>query len=223
MTEMLKVFLTYLRTVHPLRMLWHLFVVFCLLSMLSTSYILAFHFQPVFDLWQRSHSMNNFTKELQTSVAVDSSANQNLSQLLAATNSNRAYIFRFHNGIPSPNNVPFIFHTNTHEVIKPGTNRIINFGQRLPSSLISNMSQDFLRKRCVTLTNLNTRPDSANYWLYESRAALHVIRCAFFSSSGDLLGFVGIDYTEMTASAVVRTHEDAVRNSAEQLSKIFDR
>ena len=223
MSDLGKILLTYLRTVHPLRMLWHLFVVFCLLSMLSTSYILVWHFQPVFELWQRSHSMNNFARELQVSVAVDTSANQTLNQVLTNTHANRAYIFRFHNGIPSPNNVPFIFHTNTHEVIKPGTNRIINFGQRLPSSLITSMSQEFLKRKCVSLYNINARTDSATYWFYESRAAIHMTRCAFFSNKGDLLGFIGIDYTEPTATSVVRNNEDVVRQSADQLGKIFDR
>jgi hypothetical protein len=223
MTDVARVLLSYFRTVHPLKMLWHLFVIFCLLCMISTSYIIAFHFQPVIDLWQRSHSMNNFARELQVSVAVDTSANQALNQVLINTNANRAYIFRFHNGIPSPNNVPFIFHTNTHEVIKPGTNRIINFGQRLPSSLITNMSTEFLKRKCVSLTNINARPDSALYWYYESRAALHMTRCAFFSNNGDLLGFVGIDYTEPTTSSQVRNNEDLVKQTAEQLGRIFDR
>ena len=66
------------------------FVLFCLLSMLSTSYILAFHFQPVMDLWQKSRSMNHFARELQASVAVDTAANLALTQLLAASNGNRA-------------------------------------------------------------------------------------------------------------------------------------
>ena len=223
LTETLKLFITYLRTVHPLKMLLHLFVVFCLLSMLSFSYIIAFHFEPVFELWQRSRSMNHFAKELQVSVAVDTEVNQTLNQLLSTSNANRAYVFRFHNGIPSPNSVPFIFHTNTHEVIKPGTNRVINYGQRLPSSLISGMSTEFLKRKCVTYTNLHQRPESNLYWFFESRAAVHMTRCAFFSKTGDLLGFVGVDYTEYGSISTVRSNEEQVRQSAEQLSRIFDR
>jgi hypothetical protein len=223
MLEFTKIIVQYLRTVHPLRMLWHLFVLFCLLSMLSTSYILAFHFQPVMDLWQKSRSMNHFARELQDSVAVDTAANLALTQLLAASNGNRAYIFRFHNGTPSPNNVPFIFHTNTHEVIKPGTNRVINLGQRLPSSLITTMSMEFLKRKCVSLFNINARTDSSAYWYYESRAAVHLTRCAFFSKNGDLLGFVGVDYSETQTPSSVRNNEDIVRNFADQLGRIFDR
>lgn len=223
LTDIIRLFLTYLRTVHPLKMVLHLLVVFCLLSMLSFSYILAFHFEPVFELWQRSRSMNTFAKELQVSVAVDTQVNQSLNQLLSSTSANRAYVFRFHNGIPSPNSVPFIFHTNTHEVIKPGTNRVINYGQRLPSSLISGMSSEFLKRKCVSYFNINQRTDSNLYWFYESRAAVHMTRCAIFSKTGDLLGFVGVDYTEYGPVTLVRTNEESVRQAAEQLSRIFDR
>jgi hypothetical protein len=48
-------------------------------------------------------------------------------------------------------------------------------------------------------------------------------RCAFFSNNGDLLGFVGIDYTEPTSAAQVRNNEDIVKQTAEQLGRIFDR
>jgi hypothetical protein len=223
MTFLFQIVMRYLKTVHPLRMLWHLVWIFCVLSMLSTTYIITFHFQPVMDLWMKSESMNSFAKELQTSVAVDTQTKEELNKLLAVTNASRVYVFRYHNGTPSPNNVPFIFFTNTHEIIKPGANRVIDLNQRIPASLIHDMNIEFVKDKCVMLNDINKNPNSANYWLFQTRNSIATIRCPFFSSKGDLIGFVGIDFTESTQDSALQSSGKKVHESAKNLTKIFDR
>ena len=223
MTFLFQIVMRYLKTVHPLRMLWHLVWMFCVLSMLSTTYIITFHFQPVMDLWLKSESMNNFARELQTSVAVDTKTKEELERVLTTTGASRVYIFRYHNGTPSPNNVPFIFFTNTHEIIKPGANRVIDLTQRIPARLIHAMHIDFIKAKCVLVNNLNKNTNSATYWLFQTRNSIATGRCPFFSSKSDLIRFIGIDYTSEIADTAIRSTENIIHDSAKNLTRIFDK
>lgn len=204
------------------RMLFHLLWLFCILCMLSTSYIVTFHFQPVIDLLRHSQSLEHFRSELATSIAVDTQVNNELTNLASATNSQRAYVFRYHNGIPSVNNIPFMFHTNTHEVIRAGANRSIVFSQRLPTSVTHTMNVEFVRRKCVTLKDIDSNPDSSHYWQFQMRNSLSMIRCPFFSPTGDLLGFIGVDYTDRVNAEVLRTAEASVESSSQRIGRIFD-
>ena len=189
--------------------------------MFTVTYILTFDFQTIVDIWKKSH--HNFGQELHTSVEVDSAIKPELEKILLETNSNRVYIFRYHNGTPSPNNVPFIFFTNTYEIIQPGTNRLINLSQRLPASLIHDMNVEFTKDKCVSLNNLDKQPNGANYWIYQTRNSASTIRCPFFSKDGDLLGFIGVDYINNVADSVLKTSELLLHNSARTVTQIFDR
>lgn len=222
MWDILSILLRYLRANHPLKVIWHTLWFFCILCMLSTTYIITFHFQPVFDLWQKSQNLNSFARELRVGVATDAKINQEISRLLETTSGNRSYLFRYHNGTPSANNVPFIFHTNTHEMIKPGTNRVLRFGQRLPSSLIHNENVEFLKNKCVSINNINRNVNSADYWIFETRNAVAVARCPIFAKNGDLIGFVGVDFSEPVSDKALKEAEDLVRKSSIFLGAIYD-
>lgn len=224
MTTILETLIKYFRSTHPLRMVFHLVWLTTVLCVISLTYIMTFHFQPAIEVWQHSKNMQNFAAELRTSVAVDADATDELSMLLKKTQANRSYVFRFHNGIPASTNVPFIFNTNTHEVISPGTSRVIHISQRLPSSLNFGMNVKFIHNECVTLNHINVDPNHYNYWYYQTRNATAMMRCPFFSHGGDLIGYVGVDYVnDEKQDMYLDAHMDDVKSSADRLGKIFDR
>jgi hypothetical protein len=219
--SMLDNVLKYLRTTSAWRMFLHLIWLMCLLMILSSSYIITFHFVPVLELFKKSHSLTHFSSELATSIAMDQQVNAVLQTMLTQTQANRSYLFRFHNGIPSVNNVPFIFHTMTHELISPGTPRVIVFSQRLPTGILGTSNHEMINRRCVVLNNLDEITDSINAWHYNMRGAVAVVRCPYFSSRGDLLGFVGVDFKESPAEDAIAHAHDAARAAADRLSLIF--
>ena len=212
----------YFRTTSAGKMMFHLLWIFCILLMLSMSYIITFHFQPVIELLNHAHSLDHFRTELSTTIAVDTDTNNELNTLVQATNSQRAYVFRYHNGIPSVNSVPFMFHTNTHEVIRAGANRAIVFSQRLPTSIMYMQNAEFLKRKCVTLRDLDRNPDSNNYWYYQQRNAVAMVRCPFLSPRGDLLGFVGVDYVDRPSAETLRAAESAVSSTSDHIGRIFE-
>ena len=219
----LQIFLRYFKTVAPLRMFLHLVWLAWLLFMCSITYIMTFHFQPVWDAWQKTHSMNHFKTELSTSIAIDTQVNQELHSLLNDTQSDRTYVFRFHNGIPSVAGVPFIFQSNTHEVIRAGVSRVILFSQRIPSSLNSDSNHEFSKRLCVNYTHLDDNQNSIHYWYFETRQARSMIRCPFFTKDGDILGFVGIDFITDPPEDLATQSEKKLRSAASKLSVIFDK
>lgn len=218
---MLDTILKYLKTTSGWRMFLHLVWLLCLLLMLSSSYIITFHFVPVMELFKKSHSLSHFSAELGVSIAIDQQVNTTIQNLLTQTNASRTYLFRYHNGIPSVNNVPFIFHTMTHEVIKAGTARVILFNQRLPTGILGISNTDMSRRRCVVLNRLDLNGESINGWHYHMRGAIAVVRCPFFTASGDLLGFVGVDFNERVEDSVLENVHNQTKAAAERLSVIF--
>jgi hypothetical protein len=219
--SILELLLRYFKTVHPLKMLWHLVWISLVLFVMSITYIMTFHFTPVLDLWQRSRSMQHFTHELTTSIHVDARISEELQRALTQTHADRTYVFRYHNGIPAVGGIPFIFHTNTHEMIKPGVNRVISLMQRIPSSINVHMNQEFARGRCITLTDIDLDPTGHDYWYYQARGAKHMIRCPVYSQHGDLIGFVGADYVNDSRAGDVRAHESMLKQTAVNVGHIL--
>jgi hypothetical protein len=115
-----------------------------------------------------------------------------------------------------------MFHSNTHEVIRAGTSRVIRFGDRIPSSLIHSENVEFMNRSCVVINNINLDKNGANYWLFETRNALAVVRCPFFTANGDLVGFVGVDFIESRSSHSLLETKSALEKTALALGLIYD-
>lgn len=219
--QIVELLLRYFRSMHPLRMLWHLLWLTMVLMMCSASYIITFHFESVVDLWQRSRSFEHFTRELNTSLVVDTQINDELTILLRSVHADRAYVFRYHNGIPAVAGIPFIFHTNTHEVVKPGVNRVIGLMQRIPSSINVNQNQEFAANKCIVFVDLDQDPSSPDYWFFQARGARHMLRCAFYSRQGDLLGFVGLDFLHPEQKDQLNRTQEFLKESAIKIGIIL--
>lgn len=219
--SILQLLLKYFRTVHPLKMLWHLIWITLVLCVMSATYIVTFHFQPVVAIWERSRSMEHFTYELHTTIAIDTQVVAELQKALDSTHADRTYVFRYHNGIPAVGGVPFIFHTNTHEVIRPGTTRVIGLMQRIPSSINVVMNQSFARGRCIVLDDIDKDANDHDYWYFQSRGARHMIRCPIYARQGDLIGFVGADYVNEGPRPALDLYESIIKQSATALGIIL--
>ncbi len=221
--SLLELLLRYFRANHPLKMLWHLIWFSLMLCALSVTYIFTFHFEPLLDLWQRNRSMEHFRYELSTTLAIDTQITEELQRTLRLNQADRAYVFRYHNGVPAVGGVPFIFHTNTHEVIRPGVSRVISLMQRIPSSINIHMNLEFAQNRCVVMKDLDQDTHGADYWYYQSRSAKHMVRCAFYSPQGDLLGFVGLDYLSTQTEINLQSVEASLKVVAENIGRLVHR
>lgn len=220
-SSIVESFLNYLTNTKPYLLMFHLFWILISSSALSATYIVSFHFTSLLSLYQEAHDITHFNKNLIISATKDIAIIDHLNKLLATSESNRAYMFRYHNGLAAISGVPFFFQTNTHEVIKPGTSRVLAFHQRIPVSVSMHVINDFVSNKCSVISNIDEMPNSQDYWFFQARGARNVIRCPVFSKTEDLLGFVGIDYTDTMPIDKLETRIKMVNDTAVEITAIY--
>lgn len=216
--NVLKAFLTYLKLTSISRMFAHLFFIIILCMVLSFSYVIAFHFTNLVEIYTEAHNIRNFGNNLQGHMQGEANLDGTLQKLMLDTQANRAYVYRYHNGLAAVNGVPFFFQTMTHETIRPGTNRIMSVEQRLPASISPSINMQFLQNRCLVATGLENTNHSLNY-LYVNYGIRAMIRCPIFLSKGDLFGFVGIDF--ITLPANTENLRQQLNDASREIARIF--
>lgn len=219
--NVIESFFNYLSSTPTTLLFLHLLWIIIASCALSTSYILAFHFTSILTIYREAHSVKNFNSNLKLSVGKDLEINTALQTILEATKANRAYIFRFHNGLAAVNSVPFFFQSITHEVISPGTTRVMQFEQHIPTGINMAVNDDFIKNQCATIKNADDDKDSTKYWYYQIRSAKNLIRCPIYMNNGDLFGVVGLDYLGGITTDQFKEYEIKLKNTAIILSAIF--
>jgi hypothetical protein len=216
---MFQLLIEYLTGTPPLLLMLHLVYISVICIMMSISYILAFHWTAVVQIYTQAHDIKGFSANLKNSVDVDNKLNEILKDLRSKTGGIRTYIYRYHNGLAAISSVPFFFQTNTHENISPGTPRLMPFEQRIPASFNVAINNRYVKNQCALVINTDTDKDSHNFYYYQSRGAKSFIRCPIYMSNGDLFGFVGIDFDSVPKD--IKSYSEILRDSARIMSDIF--
>ena len=214
-------FLSYLSNTAPGLMFIHLAWMVVACCALSFSYIAAFHFTSLLNIYQEAHNIRNFDENLRASAIQNTAINVELTKLLNETNSNRTYVFRYHNGLAAVSGVPFFFQTMTHEIISPGVSRVMRFEQHVPASMHMAVSNQFMRNRCAIVDHADSDVDSQNYWYFQTRNAKSLVRCPIFMPNGDLFGFVGIDWVADMPEGDLANAANLARETARAVALIF--
>ena len=214
-----QVAVDYLSRTRPIMLLVHLIYIAAVTTIFATAYVVAFHFTSLISIYEEAHSITSFSYNLKTSVENDNSIYRNLNRLLTDNNGMRAYVYRYHNGLAAISGVPFFFQTMTHEVISPGTSRIMNFEQRIPASIHMAINNQFVNDKCAVIKNADQDKENQDYYFWMSRNAKHLIRCPIYMTNGDLFGFVGVDYN--TDIADLSAAERSVKDTAKEIGKLF--
>ena len=213
--------LTYL-SVTPI---WILFIHFVYVLMicltLTISYVAAFHWSSLIEIYKEAHDVKSFGTNLKVSVESNNKIQSMLSQLLSIKNSTRAYVFRFHNGIAAVNGVPFFFQSDIQEVIAPGVTRIMQFNQRIPVGINIESGNDFVQDKCYVITNTDLNKDSIAYYYYQTRGAKTMIHCPITIVKGDLFGYVGIDFSDNKTKDEIDAITNTLKEQAKQLGEIY--
>jgi hypothetical protein len=216
---MFQLLIEYLTGTPPLLLIVHLFYISIICIVMSISYILAFHWTTVVQVYTQAHDIKGFSANLKNSVEIDNKLNEILKDIRAQTGGIRSYIYRYHNGLAAISSVPFFFQTNTHENISPGTSRLMPFEQRIPASFNVAINNQYVKNQCAVVTNADSDRNSQNYYYFQSRSAKSFIRCPIYMYNGDLFGFVGIDFDSVPKD--IDSYTNILRNSAKTMGDIF--
>jgi hypothetical protein len=209
----------YLTNTKPLMLVVHLVYIAAITAVFSTAYVVAFHFTSLVSVYEEAHSITSFSSNLKTSVENDNAIYADLNRLLNDSGGSRAYAYRYHNGLAAISGVPFFFQTMTHEVISPGTARILPFEQRIPASIHMAINNAFVNDKCAVIKNTDRDKENQDYYFWTSRGAKHLIRCPIYMSNGDLFGFVGVDWT-----ADIKDTENSqkqIKQAADHIAQLF--
>lgn len=216
---MLQILVDYLTGTSPLSLMLHLIYIGMICTFLSFSYVVAFHWSSLVTLYEDANTHKQFSTNLKMSAAADTKINSEIQRVMDETGGMRAYVYRYHNGLAAISGVPFFFQTNTHEVISPGASRLMGFEQRIPASIHVAMNNAFVSDKCMMITDTTQDKNSQNYYFYQSRAAVAVLRCPIYMENGDLFGFVGIDWNHAVAEDPRMI--DQLHSVAQSLGTIF--
>jgi hypothetical protein len=197
--SMLQLFLEYLKNTSVFHLTIHLLYIIMICIFLSLSYIAAFHWSSIVEIYETANSHQHFDENLKLNVVTDNKILSLLQEVMESTGGMRAYVYRYHNGLPAISGIPFFFQTNTHEVIAPGASRILLFEQRIPTSIHTAQNIKFTENKCLFVSNTQQDTINQNYEFFERRGAVAVLRCPIFLTNGDLFGFVGLDWNHVVA------------------------
>lgn len=214
-----QIAVNYLTNTRPIMLAVHFIYIAMITLVFSASYVIAFHFTSLVTVYEEAHSISSFSLNLKTSVENDNAIYANLNRLLGDNGGMRAYVYRYHNGLAAISGVPFFFQTMTHEVISPGTSRIMNFEQRIPTSIHMAINNQFVNDKCAVIKNADKDRENQDYYFWMSRNAKHLIRCPIYMSNGDLFGFVGVDFA--TDISELDTSIKRIRDATSDIAKIF--
>ena len=218
---MLQIILDYLARTPTLSLFVHMLYIGVVCCFLSFSYIAAFHWTSIVTIYQEAHDVSKFSNNFKMSVEADSQINDKLQKFLNEHDGMRVYIYRYHNGLAAINGVPFFFQSNTHEVISPGTSRLMGFEQRIPASIHIAMNNQFVQDKCYMINDTTEDKSDQDYYFFTSRNASSMMRCPIFLSNGDLFGFVGIDWSRKQTSSNHDDVFDKLHTLGKELGNIF--
>ena len=218
--SMLQLIIDYLTNTSAVHLLVHVVYIGFICGFLSLSYVAAFHWSSIIQLYEDSNNHRQFNENLKTNAVADAKINEYLQKLMDSVDGMRAYVYRYHNGLPAISGVPFFFQTNVNEVISPGSTRLLNFEQRIPASIHIAMNTAFVANKCLLISDTRLNQNSQDYYFFESRNAVAVMRCPIYMDNGDLLGFVGIDWNRIQLGDSKIT--SALENVAKEISKIYE-
>lgn len=218
-SELVNAVLEYLRNTRIFKMLGQVLIVGLLCIILSFCYVIAFHFTNLLGIYTEAHDIRNFGNNLHGNMKAEGQLEDILKRTLTETHANRAYVYRYHNGLAAISSVPFYFQSMMFEVISPGVPRIIAYEQRLPAGMTPMVNASFVQNKCLTSTALD-KTDHALNFMYQTHGARAVVRCPVYMDSGDLFGFVGVEYNDAVNEINTATRQ-VVEVAAREVAGVY--
>ena len=135
-----------------------------------------------------------------------------LKELLLHTHASRAYVFEFHNGKTSIGGLPFIYMSNTYEVLGPTASSQTHARQQMPFTLFDSLISQVIRRDAVTI-DLRNRSEDIDPIVYETldkRGTTVMIGTKLQDEHKRVIGFLGVDFCDDQGAALVGTGESAL-------------
>ncbi|CAN2042524.1 hypothetical protein GMMP15_840027 [Candidatus Magnetomoraceae bacterium gMMP-15] len=141
-------------------------------------------------------------REIDNSLFISNEINNILDLINARLNSDRSWVFQFHNGSAFINGLPYMRVTNTYERCKLGIVPQIKKLQNLPIGAAAFFTRRlFVDKENITLFDINdliknNEKDYTSYQILKNQCIKSIYAVSLITLDEAPLGFIGVDYVK---------------------------
>jgi len=153
-----------------------------------------------------------------------------LRELLLQTHASRAFVFEFHNGTNNFGGLPFVYMSNTYEVLGQTATSQMAARQKMPFTLYDSLITKILNEEVVTVDTRNRVGDfdSLVYKTIEKRGTTVLICTKLIDEHKRIIGFLGVDFCGdfdktifKNDAGALKTLEKIVYREAQALSTLL--
>lgn len=195
LTGSISSFFNYLSKVTLYKMAIQSVIVILTLTGIASVYITATHFELILNRIKNPVEMEKYLqKDIRSGIKIQRILG---SLITSSSNISRAYVFKFHDGLIGISNLPFMFQSNTHEIVDYGISSEIQNLQSIPLSINLEKITSYIEKKCYNyiVQDIPKNRDLLSFnELLATQGILQSISCPLYDKSNILIGFVGIDY-----------------------------
>jgi hypothetical protein len=187
-------------------------------------------FKKWFDIKLSKDKIPKHDETMKTRLRINPEVKGVLKELRLQTHASRAYVFEFHNGTTSLGGLPFIYMSNTYEVLGQMATSQMHARQHMPFTLYDSLIDRIMQDDVVTVdTRSKTGEfDSIIYETLEKRGTTILIGTKLLDEHKRVIGFLGIDYCGIPDTAIIKGDENAIKEiekivfrEAQALSTLF--
>lgn len=146
--------------------------------------------------------------EVRERLDIDRKVIGSLGELRSNTGADRVAVYLFHNGKTSVNEIPFLFYSQTHEVVRRGVSRDILVSQGMPLSTIVAWNERMIENRCF-IDHVEKIQDEVLASLMFDRGVVDVAVCPLATTRGMPFGFITVQWTSSEVAEPEVTLQEA--------------
>jgi len=185
-------------------------------------------FKKWFDLKLLREGALPHNEAVKTRLRITPEVKSVLKELLLQTHASRAYVFEFHNGTTSLGGMPFIYMSNTYEVLAQAASSQMHARQTMPFTLFDTFITQIIQRDVVTV-DVRNRSDDFDPMIYETiakRGTTVLVGTKLLDEHKRIIGYLGIDYCEGPNKTIFRDNamkeiERIVFREAQALSTLL--
>ena len=164
------------------------------------------------DLKMSNAKVPTHSETVKTRLKITPEVKSVLNALLLQTHASRAYVFEFHNGTTSLGGLPFIYMSNTYEVLGQTASSQMHARQHMPFTLYDSLITHLIQQDVVTV-DIRNKSDAFDAIIYETldkRGTTVLIGTKLLDEHKRVIGFLGIDYCGHPNKLMFKDDADAI-------------